>query len=244
MDHSAYIRKTPDADTVVLMLHGIMGTPRHFDGFLPIIPPQWDIFNLLLPGHGAALRDFNRSSMAAWREFVQEQFCILSERYDRIYVIAHSMGTLLSMEAAQLYPDKIKGMIVLAPPLRIRVKPVMTKYSAKIVFNKVDPEDPRELAVAKANSVAADRRVWRYAGSLPRMLELLKLSRQCRSLDIRVPCMAFLSEKDELVSPKSTRYFSGDPRVRCFALPGSGHFYYAPQDWETMLSQVQAFLTE
>ena len=40
MDHRPYIRKTEYADTAVLMIHGIMGTPRHFDGFLEVIPEK------------------------------------------------------------------------------------------------------------------------------------------------------------------------------------------------------------
>ena len=54
----------------VLMVHGILGTPDHFEPFLPLIPEDVTVRNLLLPGHGGTVRDFGRSSMDAWRGYV------------------------------------------------------------------------------------------------------------------------------------------------------------------------------
>ena len=62
MDHAEYLRLFPDADVAVLFVHGILGSPRHFDLFLPVIPPKWSVQCLLLDGHGKGVKDFSKSS--------------------------------------------------------------------------------------------------------------------------------------------------------------------------------------
>ena len=239
MDHSPYIRKSEYADTAVLMIHGIMGTPRHFDGFLPLIPENWDIYNILLEGHGKTVGDFNAASMARWKAQVQAHFLELSCRYDRLIVIAHSMGTLLSMEAARRYPQKLDKMIFLAPPLKIFLRPVMIKYACKEIFGLIDGDDPREAAVSQGNSIAPEKRVWRYLGNIPRLLELLRLGRQCRKIPVTAPCLVFLSEKDELIPISSGKYLPDCEKIR---LPQSGHFYYTPAEWQIIAEKTQKFL--
>lgn len=239
MDHSPYIRKTRSADTAVLMIHGIMGTPRHFDSFLPLIPESWDVYNILLEGHGKSVRDFNAASMAGWQTQVQGWFRELSSRYDRLIVIAHSMGTLLAMEAARLYPDKLERMVFLAPPLKIFMRPVMVKYSVKEILGRIDEKNLREAAVSRGNSIRPEKRVWQYLGNVPRLLELLQFSSRCRKIPVQVPCLVFLSGKDELIPVSAGKYLPGCETV---ILPQSGHFYYTPEEWTVTAQKTEAFL--
>lgn len=239
MDHSPYFRKMNSADTAVLMLHGIMGTPRHFDSFLPLIPESWDVYNILLEGHGKSVRDFNAASMAGWQAQVQGCFRELSNRYDHLIVIAHSMGTLLAMEAARLYPEKLDRMVFLAPPLKIFMRPVMVKYAFKEIFGSIDRGNLREAAVSRGNSIAPESRVWHYLGNIPRLLELLHMGRKCRKLPVKVPCLVFLSGKDELIPVSSGNYL---PECQKIILPESGHFYYTPEEWEIIARKTKEFL--
>ena len=71
MEHTEYRRIVSGADTAVLFIHGIAGTPRHFDPFLPLVPEGYSAVSLLLPGHGGTVRDFSRASMAGWETHVQ-----------------------------------------------------------------------------------------------------------------------------------------------------------------------------
>ena len=52
MDHREFIRYLPGSDRAVLLIHGIAGTPAHFWQFLPLIPEDWSVYNVLLDGHG------------------------------------------------------------------------------------------------------------------------------------------------------------------------------------------------
>ena len=50
MKHESYERIVPGSDTAVLFLHGILGTPRHFEDFISLVPDSWSFSAPLLPG--------------------------------------------------------------------------------------------------------------------------------------------------------------------------------------------------
>ena len=45
----------------MLFVHGIVGTPRHFDFLIDVVPSTVSIYNMLLDGHGYGVRDFSRT---------------------------------------------------------------------------------------------------------------------------------------------------------------------------------------
>lgn len=58
MEHREYVRIVPGAKTAVLFMHGIVGTPNHFRDLLPLVdlvPDDWSVYNVLLPGHGGTV---------------------------------------------------------------------------------------------------------------------------------------------------------------------------------------------
>ena len=63
MNHDEYIREVDGAKTAVLMIHGIFGTPRHFDDIVNLAPKDWSVYNILLDGHGKGVREFSASSI-------------------------------------------------------------------------------------------------------------------------------------------------------------------------------------
>ena len=66
MKHKEYKRIVPEAETAVLFIHGIAGTPNHFKDFLPLVPKEFSVYNLLLDGHGGKTEDFSKTSMKKW----------------------------------------------------------------------------------------------------------------------------------------------------------------------------------
>lgn len=118
MEHCEYIRYIPGSRDAVLMIHGICGTPRHFDGLIPVIPEGISVYNILLPGHGQDVQAFSDSSMEKWRGYAEKKLELLLQRHQRIFIAAHSMGTLFAIRAAVFHPDRIPGLFLLAVPTR------------------------------------------------------------------------------------------------------------------------------
>ena len=67
MEHKEYINIHEDSTTAILFIHGIVGTPNHFNDFIPLIPKTFSVYNMLLDGHGKGVKDFSKTSMEKWK---------------------------------------------------------------------------------------------------------------------------------------------------------------------------------
>ena len=121
--HSELKRIVPGAENAVLFIHGIVSTPRFFDDFAAMVPPAWSVHSLLLPGHGGTVKDFGQHPAKEWIAHVRQAIADLRAGHQRVYIVAHSLGTLLSIREAVRDGHKIAGMLLLCVPLRIWSKP-------------------------------------------------------------------------------------------------------------------------
>lgn len=215
--------------TEVVFIHGILGKPDFFDFLRPYIPADgFHSVDILLEGHCATPQDFARASMARWRGQVDATVQRLRADGRRIVIAAHSMGTLFAIDSA------VRGMadalFLLNPPLGLRPSLRMAATSLKVFMGKTD--DPLAAAAKAAYSLSDDRNPLHYIGWIPRYLELFAEIRRTRAIVARlaVPTLAFLSARDEIVSPSSGRRFPLRPDITVATLPNSGHYYYPEPD--------------
>lgn len=241
--HSQYRRMVPGASKALLFVHGILGTPRHFDALVALVPEDTSVFNLLLDGHGKGVRDFSRTSMAKWEAQVREAVWELARTHERIYVVAHSMGCLLTMEAALREP-KIAGMFLLAAPLKLFLRPQMVTNSMKVYLDRVAPDDGPGMAAKGCCGITHSRNFLLYLGWVPRFLELFRKIRDTRNLlpDLAIPCFACQSAKDEMVSIRSSEILQSNPHISVTDLPHSGHFYYPAEDQDLLMQAFSEFI--
>ncbi|MBQ2972649.1 MAG: alpha/beta fold hydrolase [Ruminococcus sp.] len=242
--HQSYIKIVEGADTALFMVHGIMSTPRHFDFILPYIPSDVSVCNILLDGHGAKVSDFSNTSMKRWKAQVLSHLSELSKTHSKILVIGYSLGTLLTLELAEKFKE-IKSMVLLNPPLKVFVRPVMIKRSLKFSFNKLNHEDIVELATYNDISVKLTPYLWQYIPTIPRFLELLKLCRDTRpkAKNLGIPAHVFFGKKDELVSTKSSKYFENNKNTAVHIYEVSGHFYYEDEFKSQVIECVNDFFS-
>ena len=246
MAHEEIIRIQPQTDTAVVFIHGILGTPDHFSPLVPLVPPEWSVVNLLLPGHGGSVKDFSASSMDAWRACVDRTVENLLKTHEKVLIAAHSMGTLFALEQAGKHPDRVKRLFLLGVPLRIRVRRQMFVNALSLYFNRECPDDEILLATKNACSITRDKRIWRYLGWIPRYLELFyRIYRTRKTLEaVSTPGIVFQSRMDEMISLKACRNLSEAKGLQVNILDNSMHYYYAPEDWEAILDSFSEFLKE
>ncbi len=244
--HKEYVRISENKKTACLMVHGIVGTPRYFDKIIPLLPDEWSIYNILLDGHGKEVADFCKTSMKKWKKQVGTALEKLAEEYDEIVIFAHSMGTLLCMEAAEKYKDKIRHMVLFAVPLCPMLKPQALYTSLKVIFKKVNEDSEIEVNAREQYSVAPDWRLWRYIGFAPRYLELLSLSGKMRDRvdTVRIPATVFMCGKDEMVSKRSWSYLLKNPYFTNHCLDNSSHNWFNEMDFEYVTQEIKKVLGE
>lgn len=240
MEHKEYIQIYDGATTALLFIHGIVGTPDHFNEFIPLIPDNFSVYNLLLDGHGKGVKDFSKTSMKQWESQVSVAVEQLSRKHKKIYIIAHSLGTLLAVEQA-VKSQKISKMFLLAVPLKLSLKPRMFLNCAKVFWGKIKPNDFEALAAQRCYGIQSDRNPFHYIGWIPRFFELFTKIRQIRTTigAVNTHCTVYQSSNDELVSGKSTAFLKQNPHFTVYELKNSGHYYYAKADQDLMLAEFR-----
>lgn len=243
MAHEEYRRMVPGAKTAVLFLHGIVGSPDHFRPFLPLVPETMSAVSLLLEGHGKTAREFSRASMMQWETQVKRAVEELAQSHQRIFLVGHSMGTLLAMEQA-VSCEKIAGLFLLAVPLRLCLRVQMVKNAWWVLRGRED--SAAALAAKTCCGVEHTKNPLHYTGWLPRFWELLGKMRQTRRFlpEVTTPCRVFQSAKDEMVSKRSAALLRQNPVCSVNMLAKSGHYYYPPEDLSLLQQEFSEFIRQ
>ena len=229
--------------TAVLFIHGILGTPRHFDFLREILPEGFTAKSLLLPGHGGSTKDFGKSSMVQWSEQCESALSELSKTHKRVLLVGHSMGSLLSVRLALKHPGKVSGIFALAIPLRIRFGIRALASSLHTAFAPPESDSPFQRVCREECSVKLSKNPFAYLPWIPRFLELFALSREIRKAmpTLKVPCTLIQSARDEMVSPASLRFASN---AKTIVLPESFHYFYSEEDLGSILKEWNSFIAE
>lgn len=230
------IRESPQADTAVILLHGILSAPQFFDFLLPEIPENVSVYGILLEGHGEEPEALAKTSMQHWKRQVHMLMQKLLPKYPKIIIAAHSMGTLFALRLAAAYPAHIRQMLLLGVPLRVHLTP-SGAVCAMLAACGYRARTPQIAAMQHAYSIAPDPNPLHYAGWIPRYRELFReIGEVCAlRMPVCIPCEVFQSASDELVSPEALPLLREMKAVRLHVLRSSSHFYYPPQDRQRIL---------
>lgn len=241
--HAEYKRIASGARIAVLCVHGILGTPNHFRELIPLIPSDMSIYNIVLDGHCAGVDDFSRSSMNKWEKNVSDALDELLKDHDEVYVLAHSMGTLLAIEAA-IKEKRITRLFCLSIPIKVGFKMRMLSTMLKMYFGSVSESDIYAYAATECTGMTLSKDPFRYFGFVPRYMELFKKIHRVRQMlpMLDVPCVSYQSALDELVSPRSYDILRLESSVKVEMLEHSTHFYYEEHDLERLKRDFISFL--
>lgn len=226
--HAPMKRIVPGARAGVLFIHGINATPRFFDEYAAALPADVSVHSLLLPGHGGTVKDFGAHGAKAWETHVRAAIEELRAAHERVYIMAHSLGTLLAIREAVRDDRNLAGMLLLCVPLRIWSRPTAWLRNLHRVLQPAKYAE--EMRTNYGTEV--DWRLWRYIGWIPRYGELFALSRDARKKvsSLRVSCHVFMARHDEQVSLRSEKCMAGNPAIRLQRMPDSSHHLFAPED--------------
>ena len=242
--HREYKRIVRGADRAILFVHGIVGTPNHFRDLVPLVPENISVYNILLDGHGKGVTDFSRTSLQKWRKQVAAAVDELAQSHKEIFICAHSLGCLLSLEQA-VHDPRITKLFLLAVPLTLFLKPKMLRNCARVYFDTIDPENEELMAAKACYGIAQDKNLFHYLGWIPRYLELFAQMGRVRKLlpQLQTPAEAWQSRKDEMVARRSALLLRENPHIRVNELPNSGHYYYEKSDLPLLKDAFSAFIS-
>lgn len=101
---------------VVLFIHGITGSRRYF---LKKVRPLMRDYRLLLPdlpGFGDSPKPRTDYNLELYRDTVRNTVEAAGCHREPIHIVGHSLGALIALEYAALYPQHVKRMVLVGLP--------------------------------------------------------------------------------------------------------------------------------
>lgn len=245
MNHKEYKSIATGSDTAILFIHGILGTPDHFDNLIPLLPQGLTVSNILLDGHGKYATDFSQTSMKQWEMQVEQAVCELLQSHKNLYIVAHSMGTLFAIEQA-IRQERIRGLFLLAVPIQPMPKARMFSNAWKVYHGNISEKDRFGVAAKAACSIQPSKNPIHYFGWIFRYFELFYKIHKTKHLlpHLSTPTVAIQSRLDEMVSKNADRYLSQHSKMHVYTLEASYHYLYDAKDLHTLKSHFLKFIAE
>ena len=102
----------------VLLIHGFTGSPAEL---LPLgnflNRAGFTVLAVRLAGHGTSERDLIRTNCGDWFNSVLDGYALLKNFCEKIFVVGHSMGALLSLKLATI--KNFDKLVTISPPFFI-----------------------------------------------------------------------------------------------------------------------------
>ncbi len=183
-------------ENAILLIHGFTGSPSHMRTIgEAAYAAGFSARGILLPGHGTALEDMEKSSDTAWYDASRSAFCEMQKKYKRVAVGGLSMGGILSLLLAE--EEKPSTLILFAAALRYRTR-----------INHLSPIAKHFMRIQPWRSHHLDTKDFLYdydfgydGAPVRKVEDMTRIQRKARANLSRITCpvLAIQSHKDESV---------------------------------------------
>ncbi len=244
--HRPALYPVAGASLIVLFVHGFLGGPGQFTRLVQAVNEAgFAAETLLLPGHGKKSWDFARHTSREWQDAVTAALKLRLEQYEKVVLMGHSMGGLLSVNAS-LKAVPAHGLVLWETPLRLQMRLAGIGNDLQVAFLPERLQSP----VAKAYRQASNVRFYTpmgYLFTVPRAVELLRMMAVTeRELSrVRCPVLLIQSHGDEIVHPGSLHRLQkglASANVSTLQLTTSWHSYFPDEELLRLQAQLIAWL--
>ncbi len=246
------------ARAVIVLVHGVAEhSGRYAHVGKRLADNGFAVYALDHPGHGkSAGNNANIGSMAGAADNVAEMLQIASREHPEVprFLLAHSMGSLITLYLAVRAPIDVAGIVVSAPPLDIAVGnplqrllgPLLSRFTPNIGVLKLDSSMiSRDPEVVRAYD--DDPLVFR--GKLPARtgMELLNATQFVKSRlnQLTVPLLVLHGTADTIAAPSSTDLIergAGSKDLTVIRYEGLYHEVFNEPEQDKVLSDVLEWL--
>ena len=129
-----------DSKKGVMIIHGFSSTTFETQPIAKFLASKgFRVSNRNLPGHGTTIEDCNATKFHDWLNFVEVSLAELSSDCDEVYVVGLSMGSVLGLYLAGLFP--INKLVSCATVLNFkdsfRVNYLVPLFNKILLYNSV-----------------------------------------------------------------------------------------------------------
>ena len=244
--HNPICKKYNYADCAVVFIHGFMGSPNQFTDLAEAVYNIGCTYaSVLLPGHGGGVDEFTKFGVCDWQRHVQNEIDKIKRDHEKIFLVGHSMGGLLALNASLVKDNNISGVVLIATPLKtyfLNPKSLLRKLRLLLL----PKNNEIKSAYIKSNSVAA-KKFWYFPLAVKPVINFYRLVGQTkkRLAEIMVPVCMFYSKNDETVSYKSAgilyEKLSGTQKT-VVSLDKSWHAFYVEDERRIIEGKLVEFI--
>ena len=211
-----------DGEAAVLLVHGYGDSPAAFQRMAPALAANGFTCHVLrLPQHGVPMNQYRKTSAAQWCDAVRSAITELRGRHRRVYLLAHSLGAAIAVEAVSAPSAVVDGMTLLAPLFDVssRRSPLLRVHvwyrlldSSLLFTDFVRTAFPADLWHKDAAALMRDDKF------IPRVvirdLFALMARNRGRAKTFTIPLLMILARHDRIVDNKAAERFFNDSAAR------------------------------
>jgi carboxylesterase len=244
MKNSQTMMKITSLDRGVLLLHGFKGSPSEMKYLGEKISARgYSISIPRLPGHGTVIEDLTGVTGRDWLTAAAEALVELTSYCREVAVIGLSMGGILAILLARMYP--VKKIVLLSVPRTLKEKSIYLAPVIGVFIKILWQEDlTKGLASEKARLVHEC-----YSSGTPirqswHLFRLIKKGMKALP-GVDAETLIIQSVNDRVIPPDSMEYIyshiAAEKKTK-FLLQTSNHAITADLEKEIVAEQVIAFL--
>jgi len=236
-------------DDACLLLHGFTGSPWDMRPLGEALAARGlHVKAPLLPGHGTTPEAMLEADHRHWEEAAHEALQSL-RGFRQVFVAGLSMGALLGLRLAARFPERVRGLVLIAPAARFK-GPKMALLKRLRHTKLLEWVKPwvRKTATDLSDPVALAEAPILPAFPISRLNDLWILQEAALRDTSRVRCstMVVVAEQDHVVDPEGGRWLAaqltGSPVVRLLSLQEGYHIIPRDRGGPRMAAEVGNFL--
>ena len=228
-------------DSGCLLIHGISGSPQVFRAMGEKLAAQGiSALGVRLKGHGTKVEDMHNCSYQDWVESAAQELARLGEKCSKLFCVGLSMGGVISLRLARLHPQKVKGVVTICSPYKLRALKFKAVPLAKYFLKQI-ATGPKSINDPEADEI-------NYSShSLPAVHQLIKLTAVVRAdlPHIKQPALVFGARDDWVVDQRDPGLFFeqiGSEKKELIWLENSQHVAPLDYDKDIMLEKIVSFI--
>jgi pimeloyl-ACP methyl ester carboxylesterase len=238
--------------TAVVLLHGFLENKKMWAAFIPEWSKKFRIITIDLLGHGETECMGYVHSMENNADVVHEVISKL--RLRKVILVGHSMGGYVALAFAELYPEMVKGLVLLNSTSRAdtderktnrdrAIKAVKQSFQnfISISISNLFSEDNRDRLSEAINNVKNEALKTPLQGIVASLEGMkIRVDREVLLHLTPYPKLVVLGEKDPVLNYDEAKVQIEDTQVQLLSLP-DGHMSHI-ENQETVQNEILRFI--
>lgn len=238
-----YFESTIGNSMPIVFVHGAGGSSQSWSEQLSIFDTRYNSLAMDLPGHGKSEGSL-LSNILDMAQFIYDFIEALS--LEEFVLVGHSMGGAIAQEFVLQYPEKLRGLILIATGARLKVSQEVlgTLAAGRMPFKDVNhlygsstPDNQRNEAMREMSELSPAI-LWADFEACNKFDRVLSVEK------IQVPSLIIIGDEDVMTPLKYSQFLTSNlPYSQLKIIKGAGHMCMLEKPIE-VTTEIERFIED